>query len=80
VAGLIDISMASNSGAWNRDRRSARVHSSGAAAKRWLAAHGQQYARLDPIYLGDDLFSRQPLRSRRRGQRAFHLCLQAILS
>jgi Transposase DDE domain len=32
-----------------------------AAAKRWLAAHGARYARLDPIYLGDDLFSRQPL-------------------
>jgi len=32
-----------------------------AAAKRWLAAHGAQYARLSPIYLGDDLFSRQPL-------------------
>ena len=32
-----------------------------AAAKRWLAAHGEQYARLNPIYLGDDLFSRQPL-------------------
>jgi hypothetical protein len=32
-----------------------------AAAKRWLAAHGPRYARLDPIYLGDDLFSRQPL-------------------
>jgi len=32
-----------------------------AAAKRWLAAHGAQYARLNPIYLGDDLFSRQPL-------------------
>lgn len=31
------------------------------AAKRWLAAHGEQYARLNPIYLGDDLFSRQPL-------------------
>jgi hypothetical protein len=31
------------------------------AAKRWLAAHGTQYARLNPIYLGDDLFSRQPL-------------------
>jgi len=31
------------------------------AAKRWLAAHGQHYAALDPIYLGDDLFSRQPL-------------------
>jgi hypothetical protein len=32
-----------------------------AAAKRWLAAHGARYARLNPIYLGDDLFSRQPL-------------------
>ena len=31
------------------------------AAKRWLAAHGPRYARLDPVFLGDDLFSRQPL-------------------
>jgi len=31
------------------------------AAHRWLAAHGPQYAHLKPIYLGDDLFSRQPL-------------------
>ena len=31
------------------------------AAKRWLAAHAQRYAGLDPVYLGDDLFSRQPL-------------------
>lgn len=31
------------------------------AAHRWLAAHGRQYARLRPIYLGDDLFSHQPL-------------------
>ena len=31
------------------------------AAKRWLAAHGRRYAALDPVYLGDDLFSRQPL-------------------
>jgi hypothetical protein len=31
------------------------------AAKRWLAAHGGGYRALDPIYLGDDLFSRQPL-------------------
>jgi hypothetical protein len=31
------------------------------AAKRWLAAHGQRYAALDAVYLGDDLFSRQPL-------------------
>ncbi len=26
-----------------------------------LASHGPRYARLNPIYLGDDLFSRQPL-------------------
>jgi len=32
-----------------------------AAAKRWLAAHGSRYAALKPVYLGDDLFSRQPL-------------------
>jgi hypothetical protein len=32
-----------------------------AAAKRWLAAHGTRYAALDAVYLGDDLFSRQPL-------------------
>jgi hypothetical protein len=31
------------------------------AAKRWLAAHGQRYATLNAVYLGDDLFSRQPL-------------------
>lgn len=31
------------------------------AARRWLAAHGAHYARLKPIYLGDDLFSRQPI-------------------
>jgi hypothetical protein len=31
------------------------------AAKRWLAAHGPRYAPLDPVYLGDDLFARQPL-------------------
>ncbi len=29
------------------------------AAHRWLAAHGPRYARLNPIYLGDDLSSRQ---------------------
>ena len=29
------------------------------AAHRWLAAHGPKYARLKPIYLGDDLSSRQ---------------------
>jgi hypothetical protein len=26
----------------------------------WLAAHGMRYARFGPVYLGDDLFSRQP--------------------
>jgi len=31
------------------------------AARRWLAAHGSSYARLDPVYLGDDLYSRQPI-------------------
>ena len=31
------------------------------AVRRWLAAHGAQYAGLNPIYLGDDLFSRQPI-------------------
>ena len=30
------------------------------ATHRWLAAHGPTYARLKPIYLGDDLSSRQP--------------------
>src|SRR5271155_2082144 len=33
------------------------------AARRWLAAHGPSYARLDPVYLGDDLYSRQPLQA-----------------
>ncbi len=31
------------------------------AARRWLAAHGAQYGALRPVYLGDDLFSRQPI-------------------
>jgi hypothetical protein len=31
-----------------------------AAGKRWLKTHGAQYARLNPIYLGDDLFAHQP--------------------
>jgi hypothetical protein len=30
------------------------------AARRWLTAHGPSYAGLDPVYLGDDLYSRQP--------------------
>jgi hypothetical protein len=32
-----------------------------AAVKRWLAAHGPRYAKFKPIYLGDDLDSRQPV-------------------
>ena len=31
------------------------------AVRRWLAAHGAQYAGIKPVYLGDDLFSRQPI-------------------
>lgn len=30
------------------------------AMRRWLVAHAARYARLRPVYLGDDLFSRQP--------------------
>ena len=29
--------------------------------RRWLARHGARYARLDPIYLGDDLLACQPV-------------------
>ena len=31
------------------------------AVRRWLARHGTRYARLRPVWLGDDLFSRQPI-------------------
>ena len=31
------------------------------AVRRWLTAHAARYARLKPVYLGDDLFSRQPI-------------------
>ena len=31
------------------------------AARRWLARHGPRLARLDPVYLGDDLYSCQPV-------------------
>ena len=31
------------------------------AVRRWLAAHGPGLARLKPVYLGDDLYSRQPI-------------------
>ena len=31
------------------------------AARRWLERHGARLARLDPVYLGDDLYSCQPI-------------------
>jgi hypothetical protein len=31
------------------------------AARRWLERHGARYARLDPVYLGDDLYACQPI-------------------
>lgn len=31
------------------------------AVRRWLVKHGARYARFRPIWLGDDLFSRQPI-------------------
>jgi hypothetical protein len=31
------------------------------AGKRWLQKHGQTYADLRPIYLGDDLYAKQPM-------------------
>jgi hypothetical protein len=31
------------------------------AVRRWLTTHAVQYAGLKPVYLGDDLFSRQPI-------------------
>jgi len=31
------------------------------AVRRWLAAHGAQYDKLDPVYLRDDLMSRLPI-------------------
>jgi hypothetical protein len=31
------------------------------AAKRWLGKHGQEYADLKPVYLGDDLYAKQPM-------------------
>jgi len=33
----------------------------GRAVRRWLAAHGAQYDKLDPVYLRDDLMSRLPI-------------------
>jgi Transposase DDE domain len=31
------------------------------AARRWLDQHAGRYARFDPVYLGDDLYARQPV-------------------
>src|SRR3954449_7937001 len=31
------------------------------AVRRWLARHGPGLARLDPVYLGDDLYACQPV-------------------
>ena len=31
------------------------------AARRWLLAHAERYSRLNPVYLGDDLYSNQPM-------------------
>jgi len=31
------------------------------AVRRWLSKHGARYAALNPVYLGDDLMSRQPI-------------------
>jgi hypothetical protein len=31
------------------------------ACRRWLGLHGKAYASLKPIYLGDDLYSKQPI-------------------
>ena len=33
------------------------------AARRWLAAQGARLSRHDPVYLGDDLYTRQPIRA-----------------
>jgi hypothetical protein len=39
----------------------ARTAESVTRQARWLEAHGARYARFDAVYLGDDLFSRQPI-------------------
>ena len=31
------------------------------AARRWLALNGLRYSKLNPIYLGDDIYSKQPV-------------------
>ncbi len=50
------------------------------AVRRWLERHGRRYARLKPIYLGDDLFSRQPVCEAVRAGRAFPVRLQARIA
>ena len=39
-----------------RDKQDCESH----AMRRWLTTHGDRYARLKPVYLDDDLYSRQP--------------------
>jgi hypothetical protein len=39
----------------------AKQDSEAEAARRWLARLGPTYARLEPVYLGDDLFAHQPM-------------------
>jgi hypothetical protein len=38
-----------------------KKHCESRAVRRWLTAHGAKYARFNPVYLGDDLFSREPI-------------------
>jgi len=48
-------------GAEKQDREKPRGPSPAfAGAGCWLAAHGEQYIHLKPIWLGDDLFAHQP--------------------
>ena len=49
---------------WRRNSsasRTAPTSRTARAGRRWLARHGPDLARLKPIYLGDDLYSRQPI-------------------
>lgn len=39
----------------------AKQDSEAEAARRWLARLGPTYAKLEPVYLGDDLFAHQPM-------------------
>ena len=31
------------------------------AARRWLASNASRYSKLNPVYLGDDIYSKQPV-------------------